>query len=160
MIGKRQIKSSQCVKGQLKLLNCKKDNLGHWNLTHITKLWEKTQMPLYTCSSSSFWNMSSSSFFIFFILLYIHFSFPSIHSLNLTIIVIIEIDHPPPSLSRFFPVPRFPLSFTIPTSSAECTTARLGNDGVMLEEQWVSFFPSILILFFFFIFSSSLLISH
>ena len=27
--GKRQIKSSQLIKGQLRLLNCKKDKLGH-----------------------------------------------------------------------------------------------------------------------------------
>ena len=48
MLGKRHIKSSQLVKGQLGLLNCEKDKLGHRHLIHITKFGEKTQMPLKT----------------------------------------------------------------------------------------------------------------
>ena len=44
--GKRQIKSSQLVKGQLRLLNCKKDKLGHKHLIHINKFVRKDSNAL------------------------------------------------------------------------------------------------------------------
>ena len=45
---KRQIKFSQLVKGQTRLLNCENDKLDHRHLIHINKFGQITQMPLKT----------------------------------------------------------------------------------------------------------------
>ena len=45
-MGKRQIKSSQLIKRQLRLLNCKKDKLDHMHLIHINKFARKDSNTL------------------------------------------------------------------------------------------------------------------
>ena len=56
-LGKTQIKSSQLIKGQLGLVNCKKDKLGHRYLIHINKFGQMTQMPKLLSSSQRMYSV-------------------------------------------------------------------------------------------------------